>query len=171
MIQGAEKIWVVCGGITIIISAAIILIGVAYALLKNNSISEKSVKRTEQAEMILSAEHESLAAEQQMLMDRTADTKAAIFKVQDTLTSVRDGQINDRAERKIHYASLDVAQKRLVDSATNIGKYAQEFARIAAENQELRQKALLLEQTIAKMQAQQERRPGPRRDTDWEMEL
>ena len=163
MIQGAEKIWVVCGGITIIISAAIILIGVAYALLKNNSISEKSVKRTEQAEMILSAEHESLAAQQQMLLDRTAAAEKIMSQIHNALLNVRS--------ERIHYAILDDDQKRLVDSATNIGKYAQEFARIAAENQELRQKALLLEQTIAKMQAQQERRPGPRRDTDWEMEL
>ena len=163
MIQGAEKIWVVCGGITIIISAAIILIGVAYALLKNNSISEKSVKRTEQAEMILSAEHESLAAQQQMLLERTAAAEKIMSQIHNALLDVRS--------ERIHYAILDDDQKRLVDSATNIGKYAQEFARIAAENQELRQKVLLLEQTIAKMQAQQERRPGPRRDTDWEIEL
>ncbi|BDF70349.1 hypothetical protein CE91St41_24240 [Oscillospiraceae bacterium] len=163
MIQGAERIWVVCGGITIIISAAIILIGVAYALLKNNSISEKSVKRTEQAEMILSAEHESLAAQQQMLLDRTAAAEKIMSQIHNALLDVRS--------ERIHYAILDDDQKRLVDSATNNGKYAQEFARVAAENQELRQKALLLERTIAKMQAQQERRPGPRRDTDWEMEL
>ena len=163
MIQGAERIWVVCGGITIIISAAIILIGVAYALLKNNSISEKSVKRTEQAEMILSAEHESLAAQQQMLLDRTAAAEKIMSQIHNALLDVRS--------ERIHYAILDDDQKRLVDSATNIGKYAQEFARVAAENQELRQKAPLLERTIAKMQAQQERRPGPRRDSDWEMEL
>lgn len=164
MIQVLERFWMDYSPIIVAISAAITLIGAGFTLFKNNSISERSVTRTDQAEKSLSAEHS-------ILLERTADTKAAVIKMQDTIQSVQVEQFNDRAERKIHYASLDDAQKQLADSAGDMGKFAQEFARIAAENQELRQKVLLLEQTIAKMQAQQERRPDPRRDTGWEMEL
>lgn len=133
------------GAVITAVSAAIVLIGVVFNLLKNNSISEGSIDRTEQAESKLTAEHiarssehDSLSSEHKLLLERSADMKSSMSSMCGIIQEDRLQRTKDQAEQKIQYASLSDAQKHLDDHAREIGKFADEFRRLAAENTELK---------------------------------
>lgn len=82
------------------------------------------------------------------------------------LRVLREEQIKSH-ERQRALTSQQLDIKQTVD---HIVALTAELSRVQQENGELRQRCAQLEQSIAKIQAQQERRTGLRRDTDWEME-
>ena len=97
----------------------------------------------------LSQEHQSLSKEHQEII-RSAERESAkivwkteqvndqIAQVASDVRVVRERQAEERAKRDLQYASLTEAQKILYGNAAEIGRFAQEFARLAAENEKIR---------------------------------
>lgn len=191
-----EAFWMDYGQIIIAVSAAVTLIGAAFTLFKNNSISEKAVNRTEQAEGKLSVEHSKLSMAQERILERTADSKqttvavqAKIEKLQDTVYEMHRDQTTERVQRKIQFLTLKDAQKKLVSSADDIGKFAQDYLRIATALEELQRDSTRREgeqhSEIARLKSELEQlkkenaqlrlrlprsRPAPSREDGWDME-
>lgn len=163
MLKALGVFWMNYGEVIIAISAAITLLGVVFTFFKNNSISTRAVDRTGEAEKTLSAEHTALSAKQEIVLERTADSKATLLRLQDTLSATDKRLIEAEAERKVRYATLSDAQRRLVDSAENMGRFSEEFSKLVKENVELRQENQALRQHIELLT--QERQLG---EPSWE---
>jgi len=123
-----------------LVACALTMVGAAFTLFKNNSISNKTVDRTADAESRLSTEHKMLSTEiktlnsnQIVLTERTSDTKAGMNEIRKSVQEMNHTLIQSDTDRKLQFATLSDAQKNLVQSADNIGKFAGEFQRLATE--------------------------------------
>ena len=156
------------GEIIVAVSAAITLLGVVFNLFKSNRISEKAVERTGEAEKSLSAEHKSISAVQTIVLERTADSKAAVQQLVATVEGIDRRMIQSDADRKIQFASLDAKHQLLVKSAKDIGVFSEEFLKLSEENIAMKKEifALRAENKTLRQRLSQERELD-----EWEPEL
>lgn len=98
----------------------------------------------------LSGEYTSLSkeigAKHTILSTKQAEIAQAI-------SAIRETQIVDIAKREAHYSQLDNAQQVLVNSASMMGQFSEEFARLVAENKALRTQVQQLEEENAQLRA------------------
>lgn len=141
MLKALGVFWMEYGEIIVLTSAVVTLIGVVFTLFKNNSIANSTSDRVESKGNQLSSEHSRLNSEHSIqsiehrsLLEKVADTKSEVNEVKKTVTDVNIRLIQADADNKVRFANLDDAQKQLCSSAENMGKFADEFMRMAAEN-------------------------------------
>lgn len=109
----------------------------------------------------LSQEHQSLSKDHQEII-RSAERESAqvnnqIAQVASDVRVVRERQAEERAKRDMQYASLTEAQKILYGNAAEIGRFAQEFARLAAENEKTRAENAQLREEMEKARQTEKR--------------
>jgi len=103
-------------------------------------------------EIIRSAERESAK-----IVRETAQVNNQIAQVASDVRVVRERQAEERAKRDMQYASLTEAQKILYGNAAEIGRFAQEFARLAAENEKTRAENAQLREEMEKARQTEKR--------------
>ncbi|SHN87925.1 hypothetical protein [Desulfitobacterium chlororespirans] len=151
MLDWIGEFWMDYGSMIIAISAAITLLGAVFTLFKNNSISTKAVDRTDQAERVLlaenktlSAEHKTLAAEQKILLERTADNKAALGEVQKVVTAIDKRAEMEKEIRETRERLLDPQQFAVKEAVDKIYAMSENWQRLITENAGLREQVVEL---------------------------
>lgn len=151
--QTGDTIVLIAGGLTLV-SAVVTVIGTVFTLYKNNSISKDAVNRTSEAEKALSTEHEKLATQQTLILERTIDSKTTVQKMADVLNDVDRRMLQAEVEHSKQFLSLDSQQRQLVRSAEDIGKFSEAFLKLATEKSALEQQI----QTLRKENADPRRK-------------
>lgn len=160
MLKALGVFWMEYGEIIVLTSAVVTLIGVVFTLFKNNSIANSTSDRVESKGNQLSSEHSRLNSEHSIqsiehksLLEKVADTKSEVTEVKKTVSDVNIRLIQADADNKVRFANLDDTQKQLCGSAENMGKFADEFMRMAAENKLLREQNAQLSRDKAELVA------------------
>ena len=135
----------------VIIESIIIIVVVIIALTpKQPKVVEHIAKWIPQHNEF-PTEHQSI---QVSLTDTRNAIQASLTDTRNAIQTVKDVQLVAVTERRLEYASLSEAQRRLADSAKHIGKFADEFARLSSEVQTLRLENQTLHQKIESMQVE-----------------
>lgn len=144
MLKVIGDFWMEYGEIIVLTSAVVTLIGVVFTLFRNNSIANSTTDRVESKGNQLSGEHSRLSSEHSVqsvehnsILEKVIDTKSEIGEVRKTVSDVNIRLIQADADNKLRFINLDDAQKKLCSSAEDIGKFSEEFMRLAAENKQL----------------------------------
>lgn len=165
MLNALEAFWMDYGALITMISAAIVLISTAYTIFKNNSISDKTADKVESKGQQLSSEHGKLSSEHgklssehsnlekdhEMIRGTLSTTGSQVADVWKTLAAVDARLAQTDADRKLNYANLPDAQKALVESAANVGRFSDAFLKISDENNRLKQENAQLQQQKAEI--------------------
>ena len=163
MLDMIGAVWMDYGSVIIAISAAVTLLGAVFNLMKNNSISEKAVKQTGQT---LSVGQKALSAEHSILLERSAGSQEVLQSLSSSLREIDRRMLQADAERKVQFLTLDAQRQQLVKSAGDMGRFAEEYIRLSAENQTLKQTVERLQRKLNTLQAQFPREPEE--EEEWE---
>lgn len=170
MLDTIGAVWRDYGSVIIAISAAVTLLGAVFNLMQNNSISEKAVKQTGQTlsagqealsadHKALSAEHSALRSDHSILLERSAGSQEVLQSLSSSLREIDRRMLQADAERKVQFLTLDAQRQQLVKSAGDMGRFAEEYIRLSAENQTLKQTVERLQRKLNTLQAEFPREP------------
>jgi len=156
MFKALGEFWMDYGAIVVLISAAITLVGVVFTLFKNNSIANGTIDKVESKGKELSGEHSRLSSEHSNIIEKLSGTKTEVTEIRQTVSEVRIQLVQNEADRKAQYANLTDAQKKLCDSAENIGKFSGEFQRLVTTNRGLAEENTRLKEELLRMTEENE---------------
>lgn len=140
---------------TIIASAVAIVAAIIGTVASSRKHDQNLAVHAKESEKDHAAIKETINGSRDTLKEKIVETHNStnekVSQVFNTLYGINEHIIIYEAERKARFSNLDDAQKKLYSSAEDIGKFSEEFMRLAADNKLLTEKNISLSRENAEL--------------------